>query len=200
MSVADESQRAVDDRAAERVPDDAYASDPDRPATSARGPWWRWLFLLPGSIAVGYGVWGLLGAGERVPLPAWTTWFIGSALLHDLLIAPVWIGLGWLAARLLPRPARPAAVVGAAVAGVLTLIALPFVLGPGASSDNPSFLPHDIGRNVLLIDLAVLLAAAVWGAVATVRARRAGADGPEAPPESAAVRSASGRPTGAAPS
>ena len=64
-------------------------------------------------------------------------------------------------------------MVGVAVAGVLTLIALPYVLGPGARSDNASFLPHDVGRNVLLIDLAVLLAAAVWGTVATVRARRA---------------------------
>jgi len=63
--------------------------------------------------------------------------------------------------------------VGVAVAGVLSLIALPYVLGPGAASANSSFLPHDIGRNVLLIDLGVLLAAAVWGTVATARARRA---------------------------
>lgn len=139
-------------------------------ATPARGPWWRWLFLVPGLAAVGYGAVGLLAAD--VPLGAWTTWFVGSALLHDLVIAPVWIGLGWLAARVLPRPARPAAVVGAAVAGVLTLVSLPFVLGFGADPDNPSFLPHDVGRNLLLIVVAVLLAAAVWGTVATLRARR----------------------------
>ncbi|MDT0276551.1 hypothetical protein [Blastococcus goldschmidtiae] len=173
MSLADESARGLDDRAAGLVPGDPYASDPARPATSARGPWWRWLFVLPGLLAVGYGAYGLLGAGDRVPLSAWGTWFVGSALLHDLLIAPVWIGLGWLAARLLPRPARPAAVVGVAVAGVLTLVALPFLLGPGASAGNPSFLPHEIGRNLVLIDVAVLAAAAVWGTVATVRARRA---------------------------
>ena len=173
MSLADESDRVVDDRAAVLVPGDPYASDPARPATSARGPWWRWLFLLPGLLAVGYGAYGLLTAGERVPLPAWVTWFVGSALLNDLVIAPLWIGLGWLSTKVLPEPARPAAVVGVAVAGVLTLITLPYVLGPGARSDNSSFLPHDVGRNVLLIDLAVLLAAAVWGTVATVRARRA---------------------------
>ncbi len=140
------------------------------PAASARGLWWRWLFLVPGLAAVGYGVLGLVGSD--VPLGAWAAWFVGSALLHDLLIAPVWIGLGWLAARLLPRAARPAAVVGGAVAGVLTLVSLPFLIGDGADPDNPSFLPHDIGRNLLLIVLAVLLGAAVWGTVATVRARR----------------------------
>ncbi|WP_155858952.1 hypothetical protein [Candidatus Blastococcus massiliensis] len=139
-------------------------------AQPARGPWWRWLFLLPGLAAVAYGGLGLVTAD--VPLDAWATWFVGSALLHDLVIAPLWIGLGWLAARLLPRPALPAAVVGGAVAGVLTLVALPFVLGFGADPDNPSFLPHDVGRNLLLIVVGVLAAAAVWGTVATVRARR----------------------------
>ena len=58
--------------------------------------------MLPGLGAVGYGVYGLLTAGSRVPLGSWLTWFVGSALLHDLVIAPIWIGLGWLAARLLP--------------------------------------------------------------------------------------------------
>lgn len=171
MSIAAESARSTDDRAADRVPGDPYASDPARPATSARGPWWRWLFVLPGLAAVGYGAVGLVSAGERVPLLAWATWFVGSALLHDLVIAPAWIGLGWLAARVLPRPALPAAVVGGAVAGVLVLVALPYVLGPGARPDNPSFLPHDIGRNLPLIVVGVLVASAIWGTVATVRAR-----------------------------
>lgn len=178
MSLADEAARGTDDRAASRVPTDPYASDPDRPATSARSPWWRWLFVLPGLAAAGYGAIGLLGAGSSVPLHAWLVWFVGSALLHDLVIAPVWIGLGWLAGRLLPPPARPAATVGVAVAGVLTLVALPFVLGFGADPRNPSFLPRAYGRNLLLIDLAVLVAAAVWAAVATMRSRARETAGP----------------------
>jgi hypothetical protein len=155
------------------LPTDPYTSDPARPATSAVQPWWRWLFVLPGLGAVLYGVYGLLTAGSRVPLGSWLTWFIGSALLHDLVIAPIWIGLGWLAARILPAAARPAIVVGAAVAGMLALVALPFVLGVGADPANPSFLPRDYGRNLLLVDAGVLLAAALWATAATLRARSA---------------------------
>lgn len=143
-----------------------------RPATAARPPWWRWLFVLPGLVAVLYGMYGLLTAGSRVPLGSWLTWFVGSALLHDLVIAPVWIGLGWLATRFLPAAARPAAVVGVAVTGVLTLVALPWVLGVGADPANPSFLPRDYGRNLLLVDAGVLVVAALWAIVATRRARR----------------------------
>jgi hypothetical protein len=153
--------------------DAARPADPDRPPAGALRPWWRWLFLLPGLAAVAYGAQGLLTAGGRVPLASWLTWFLGSALVHDLVIAPLWIGLGWLAARVLPLAARPAVVVAAAVSGVLTLVALPFVLGFGADPVNPSFLPREYGRDLLLLVVAVWLVAAVWAAVAVHRARPA---------------------------
>lgn len=134
-------------------------------------PWWRWLFVLPGLAAVGYGAVGLVTAGDSVPLSAWATWFIGSALLHDVVLAPIWIGLGWLTTRLLPPAARPPLVVGGAVAGMLALVALPFVLAPGRDPANPSFLPRDYGRNLLLVDAAILLVAVGWAVLAARRAR-----------------------------
>jgi hypothetical protein len=136
--------------------------------STATRPWWRWLFLLPGLAAVAYGGHGLLTAGRRVPLDSWLTWFLGSALLNDLVLAPLWIALGWLSTRLLPGAARPPVVVGAAVSGVLTLVALPFVLGKGADPGNPSFLPRDYGLVLLLLVLGI----AVVTAVAAVRAVR----------------------------
>jgi hypothetical protein len=169
MSTADEAGRSTDARAAGL--DDPYSSDPRRPATSARTPWWRWLFVLPGLAAVGYGAHGLLTAGRRVPLDSWLTWFIGSALLPDLVLVPGWIALGWLAARLLPRAARPAVVVGAAVSGVLTLVALPFVLGYGADPANASFLPRDTGRNLLVVVLAIWVVTLGCAVVAVRRSR-----------------------------
>lgn len=142
-----------------------------RPAAPPARPWWRWLFVLPGLAAVGYGTVGLLTAGNSVPLTAWATWFVGSALLHDVVLAPIWIGLGWLTTRLLPSAARPPLVIGGAVAGMLTLVALPFVFAPGRDPANPSFLPRDYGRNLLLVDAAILLVAVVWAILAALRAR-----------------------------
>jgi hypothetical protein len=169
VSIADEAGRTADPRAAGL--DDPYASDPRRPATSALRPWWRWLFLLPGLAAVVYGAHGLLTAGGRVPLGSWLTWFVGSALLNDLVLAPLWIGLGWLSTRLLPRAARPAVVVGAAVSGVLALVALPFVLARGRDPLNPSFLPRDYGVTLLVLVAVVWALSAVAAVVAVRRAR-----------------------------
>jgi hypothetical protein len=147
-----------------------YASDPARPLASAARPWWRWLFLLPGFAALGFGTLGLL-RDDRVPVPAWLTWFLGSALVHDLVIAPVVVAVGAVLARLLPRPARPPIVVGLVVSGFLTLVALPFVLDLGTSRE-PGFLPQDYGRNLLLLIAGVMAVAVVWAAAATARARR----------------------------
>jgi hypothetical protein len=149
---------------------DPYATDPARPLASAAGPWWRWLFLVPGFAAVGWGAVGLL-RDDRVPLPAWLTWFVGSALVHDLVIAPLVVVVGALLARVLPRPARAPIVVGLVVSGVLTLVALPFILDLTTSLE-PGFLPLDYGRNLLLLIAGVMAVAGVWAVAATVRARR----------------------------
>jgi hypothetical protein len=159
-----------DARSAGRVPGDPYASDPARPLASATRPWWRWLFLLPGFAAVGFGALGLL-RDDAVPLPAWLTWFVGSALVHDLVIAPVVVVIGALLARTVPRPARAPIVVGLVVSGVLTLVALPFLLDL-TSSLEPGFLPLDYGRNLLLLIAGVMAVAVVWAVAASVRVRR----------------------------
>jgi hypothetical protein len=152
-----------------RVPDDPYASDPDRPLASATAPWWRWLFVGPGLLAV---AWGALGVLREVPLVPWLTWFIGSAVVHDFLVAPVVIGVGALLARFLPAPARGPVVVGLVVSALLALVAVLFVLNPG-NPDEPGFLPRDYLRNLLLIDGAILLVAAGWAVLATRRSARA---------------------------
>ncbi|MCV2489377.1 hypothetical protein OF117_08355 [Geodermatophilus sp. YIM 151500] len=156
---------------ADRLAADPYASDPDRPLASAVRPWWRWLFVVPGLLAVGWGVLGVLQHPEDVPLVPWLAWFVGGVLVHDLLVAPLVAAVGTLLARLLPRPARAPVVVGLVVSALLIVLAILFVLDPG-DVDEPGFLPLDYGRNLSLLVGATLLVAAVWAVVATVRARR----------------------------
>lgn len=135
------------------------------------GPRWRWAFLVPGLAAVAYGAYGLWTSLSSAALQSWAVWMVGGALLHDLVVAPVWIGLGWLAARVLPRPARAPVVVGAAVSASVALVALPFVLGFGGDEGDTSFLPRDYGLTLAVVVGSVLAASAVWAAVRVQRAR-----------------------------
>jgi hypothetical protein len=146
-------------------------SDERRPLHSALTPWWRWLFLVPGlaAVAVGaYGLWTYLSTTAQI---SWGIWFVGSALLHDLVIAPLWIGLGWVAAKVLPRPARAPMVVGAALSGSITLVALPFALGFGGDEGDTSFETRDFTTTLLVVVGVVLAVSAVWAAVRVQRAR-----------------------------
>ena len=174
MSLSDEADRTLDARAAGLVPADPYAADPDRPATSALRPWWRWLFLLPGLAAVVYGAHGLLTNGNQTPLRSWGTWFLGSALLNDVVLAPLFVLLGWLSAKVLPRAARPAVTVAAVVSGVLTLVALPFVLAKGRDPLNGSFLPRHYGVTLLVVVAVVWVLGALAAVLAVRRSARTG--------------------------
>jgi hypothetical protein len=134
-------------------------------------PRWRWLFVVPGLAAVAYGAYGLWTSLSSEALTSWAIWMLGGALLHDLVVAPVWIGLGWLAARTLPRPARAPVVVGAATSAAVALVALPFVLGFGGDEGDTSFLPRDYGTTLLVVVGVVLAVSAAWAAVRVQRAR-----------------------------
>jgi MFS family permease len=118
----------------------------------------------------------------------WAAWFLGAALLHDLVLLPVYSGLD----RVLGRaarwrdPERPGLInyirVPAVVAGVLLLVYFPVILGYSERNYR-----HDTGhalagytRNWLLICAGLFLASAVVYASRTVRRRRPEPAGPRA--------------------
>jgi hypothetical protein len=112
------------------------------------------------------GLW--LGPGVRKPLGV-LGWLLGAALVHDVVIAPLVLALGLLP----PVAGRLRGVVRGTflTGGALVLIALPPLLAPRPAR-NPSVLPLDYPRG-LLIALAATVAggALAWG-VRVVRGRR----------------------------
>ncbi len=99
----------------------------------------RAVFGLLGVPALAYGVllvWQL-GASQWVSLGEW---LLGSVVGHDFVIAPILVGLGVLAAKVLPSYARMPVAVAVVVWGSITLAAIPVLGGFGASSSLPSLL------------------------------------------------------------
>ncbi|MEV0151376.1 MULTISPECIES: NAD(P)/FAD-dependent oxidoreductase [unclassified Nonomuraea] len=85
----------------------------------------------------------------------WALWFGGVLLAHDLVLAPAVLLAGIVLAGRADRWLRAALIV----AGLVTLATLPTVLALGRRADNPSILPQDYGRNLLLVLGTVGLAA-----------------------------------------
>ncbi|MEU3500980.1 hypothetical protein ABZ726_09490 [Streptomyces hundungensis] len=102
-------------------------------------------------------------------------WLAGAVVLHDGLIAPLVVAVGLLTGGLKNRGLLRGTLL---TGGCLVLIALPLLLRPLPTA-NPSVLPLDYPRG-LLISLAVVVALALLlGAGRRWRGRGREADVPE---------------------
>ena len=138
--------------------------------------------LVVGSVGVAVmagAAWSLATGGTLTAPASLGTWLLVPVLVHDLIIAPLVCAGAVLARRLLPQPTRAVVQGGLAVAGVLLIVGLPFLLSPG--SPNPTVLTRDYPRG-LAAALGVVLAATAVAAVAAEVSRRAGRPGRSGPP------------------
>jgi len=147
------------------------AVDPDatREATDEATPPASWPargLMVAGWVVMIVGAAGALGRIDHYAGPIrWTAlvrWTLGLALLHDLVVAPVACLVALAVGRLLPAPTRGPVTVGLIVSATVAAVAYPAVRGFGRLPDNPSILPGDYGRGLLIV-LAV-----VWAAVIAV--------------------------------
>ncbi|WUI03245.1 hypothetical protein OHR68_16015 [Spirillospora sp. NBC_00431] len=115
---------------------------------------------------------GVRGIVVHVDAAAWLGWFAGAAILHDGVLVPVVLVAGLATGRL---PAAYRRVVRAAlvIAGCVTAVALPLVLGYGRRADEPSRLPLPYGRNLAIVLAVIAAAAAVTAAIRALTTRRA---------------------------
>ena len=121
-------------------------------------------------VGLGLAAWGFrLLTVTNVPLDEFAPWFVGGVLAHDLVLAPIAFGAGWLVRRIVPASLRPPVQVGLIVSGVVLVFAIPGLLDKGRDLGNTSKLPNDYP-----VSVAIVLGA-IWAVVliATLRRRAA---------------------------
>jgi len=126
---------------------------------------WFWVAFVIG--------WGIIAVGvingRSEPLarfPSLVRLLLGFAVIHDAVLLPATILVGWLTLRFIPRSVRPPVRIGLAVTWVLGFMSYPAVRRYGERPDNPSLLPTSVGRGLLLVLVLV------WVAVAAEVVRR----------------------------
>jgi hypothetical protein len=128
----------------------------------------RALLVLLGAGALAFGAQQLLTGGNSTRLTSSVPWLVAVLVVHDAVLAPLAAVAGWGLVRLLRgrlAGAVPVIAIGAYLAVVITILALPALLTPGVL-DNPTAVPRDYGRalSILLgmdIAVTVLLSALV---------------------------------------
>ena len=133
-----------------------------------RGP------LFWGSAAAGWGIigWGLRGAlhHEVDTRPAeLARFFIGGAVLHDVLFAPLVLGAGVLLSRAVRGRWRALVQAAGIICGCAALFAWPEVRDYARINHNPSSLPHNYSANLILVVAVVVVAVAALGVAALIR-------------------------------
>lgn len=92
--------------------------------------------------------------------------FVGGALIHDLVVAPLVIVAGVTLARIVPGRVRATVQVALVVSGIVALFSYPAVRAFGLATRNPTSLPHNYTVNLLIV-LGV-----VWATAAVVVIRK----------------------------
>ncbi|MCP2167230.1 hypothetical protein [Goodfellowiella coeruleoviolacea] len=134
----------------------------------------RVLLAVLGLAALAWGAWCVLelAGGSVSTVVELVAWLVGGPVLHDVVLAPVAGGLGWLLAhRLGPVWATPVRA-GATATGVLVLLAVPLLWRLHSGPVNPGLHDRDHPLGVALALAVVWLLVLLAGLVRTARHRR----------------------------
>ena len=133
---------------------------------SARGG-----LILIGTVGMAYGAWLLLSRQDLGQIVEVALWLAAAVVIHDGILAPAVLALGWLGGRLLPRAVARGAVTVLVLLGPTVLVAMPVLGRFGAKPDNPTLLDRDYTLG--LLGFAVLcVCAGVAVALGELRSRQ----------------------------
>lgn len=127
--------------------------------TSRYGPLF-WSGVAVGSVVMGVGLLALLSKAGATNPASFAVFFVGLALVHDLLLAPATIAIATGLRTVSPRTGRGLLFGALVVSAVVVLFSAPLLFRWGGQPDNPSFLPRNYPLGLALV-LAV-----VWGVAA----------------------------------
>lgn len=121
----------------------------------------RVVFAVAGLTLLAYGAFQLI---THVPPPLLLTvvlWLVAVLLVHDVIIAPSVVGLGWVIGRVPPR-GRRYLQTGLIVAAMITVVAIPLMVRQGTQPPAKAMLLQNYPLHwlLLLVGVAVVLGAA----------------------------------------
>jgi len=145
--------------------------EPAEPAGRERRGAGFWLSAAAGWAIIGWGIRGALHHHIDTRPHQLVDFFIGGALVHDLLFAPLVLIVGVLVARLVPGRWRAPVQTAAIISGGLALFAWPEIRDYARVLHNPTSLPYNYTANVAIL-IAVVWAVVLGSAAIAGRLRR----------------------------
>jgi hypothetical protein len=145
---------------------------------------WRIILAILGILVLLYGIVNLFIHIPIQTLLMVAVWLVAALIIHDAVIAPSVVGVGWLLRRLLPDRARRYGQMGLIMAAAVTIIAIPMIIREGSQPPQKTLLIQNYAANLALLlgIIAGVTAAAYAVRVARDRSRPAGSAPPSTDP------------------
>jgi hypothetical protein len=119
---------------------------------------WRISLATAGILLGLYGVFRLLTNVGFVELLVLATWLIGAVVIHDGILSPAVVAVGWFLARRVPPRGRRYLQGFLVIAGLMTVIAVPLMLRKDSQPESKAMLLQSYGGNLtMLLALAAAL-------------------------------------------
>ena len=145
---------------------------------------WRIILAILGILVLLYGIVNLFIHIPIQTLLMVAVWLVAALIIHDAVIAPSVVGIGWLLRRFLPDRARRYVQMGLIMAAAVTIIAIPMIIREGSQPPQKTLLIQNYAANLALLlgIIAGVTAAAYVVRVARDRSRPASSAPPSNDP------------------
>lgn len=144
---------------------------------------WRIILAIAGILL---GLFGAYRFFTEIPLPnliALAVWMVAALLIHDGVLSPLVVGIGYLLRRFVPDRGRRYLQAALIMIGVVTVIAVPMIYLRGSQPAVKALLLQNYGANLTVIIAIIAAMTLTLYAVRVARDR-----GPVTPPETSGGR------------
>jgi hypothetical protein len=123
---------------------------------------WRIGLAVAGVVVGLYGVGHLLVGTGFGSLFVLAGWLVGAVVLHDAVLAPAVVGIGWALGRFVPPRARRWLQAFLVAAGLVTVVAIWLIAREGTQEPQKAILQQNYLANLTLL-LGLLAGASLFG-------------------------------------
>jgi hypothetical protein len=112
---------------------------------------WRIVLAIAGIALGAFGVFRLVTEIPPHSLLILVVWLVAALIIHDALLAPSVVGVGWLLRRFVPDRGRRYLQLALIMIAFVMVIAVPMILLRGSQPAVKALLLRDYGANLILI-------------------------------------------------
>jgi hypothetical protein len=134
---------------------------------------WQIILAVAG---IGLAAFGLFRLFSEIPthsLLVLAVWLIAALVIHDAILAPSIVGVGWLLRRYVADRGRRYLQIALIMIALITVIAVPMIFLRGSQPEAKALLLRNYGSNLILIIAIIVVITLILYALRVARERRA---------------------------